>query len=198
MSIGSIPGGSIANWPSAGSYTKSAPAAGSQADGSKLASLMSADAPYDSVSVSLPNGISVGVFNFGGTGLDSTALKTIEDFVERLASQNFQGQPASGADGTVASSDAGEGLSVAGLNKIDVTGLEKIHIDLPNGISFEVRHSSGGQASDSGAVMKELTDAAEELAEVFGKYSPASSAAAAYATSQAALSSPANQVDTRT
>jgi hypothetical protein len=81
-----------------------------------------------------------------------------------------------------------------------VVGLDKIHVDLPNGISFEVRHSSGGQSTDSLAIMKELTDTAEELAEVFGKYSPASTAAAAYAAaaSQAASSDRATQVDTQT
>ena len=190
MSISSIPGGSIPSWPSSAGYTKSASTSGSQADGSKLPALMNTDGPYDSVSVSLPNGMTVGIVNFGGTGLDSTALKAIEDFVQRFASQNIQGQPASSADGTGASSAAGD--------QPNVVGLDEIHVDLPNGISFEVRHSSGGQPADSAAVMKELTDAAEELAEVFGKYSPASTAAAAYASSQAAVSSPASQVDTQT
>jgi hypothetical protein len=195
VSISSIPGGGIPSWPSSGSYTRSAPADSSQAEGSPAhgltpAALTLTDRSYDEVSVSLPNGMTVGVINLGGTGFDSAALKTFEDFVQKLASQNLQAQPASGADGTGASSDAD-----AQSNRV---GLDKLHVDLPNGISFEVRHSSGGQPADSAAVMKELTDAAEELAEVFGHYAPASTAASAYASSQAMLSGPANQVDTQT
>jgi hypothetical protein len=79
-----------------------------------------------------------------------------------------------------------------------VVGLDVIHVDLPNGISFEVRHSSGGQPTDSLAIMKELTDTAEDLAQLVEKYSPASTAAAAYATGQASSSNRANQVDTQT
>jgi hypothetical protein len=153
---------------------------------------MNADAPYDSIEVDLPNGMSIGVVSFGNAGLDTATLKTIEDFVQRLASQDTSSYQASGADGAGAISHAGNGGAP------DVAGLDKIHVDLPNGISFEVRHSSGGQSTDSLATMKELTDTAEELAKVFGKYSPASTAAAAYAASQASLSSRAIQVNTQT
>jgi hypothetical protein len=193
VSISSIPGGSSASWPSAASYTKSASPAGSSPDGMKLPALMNSGAPYDSVSVSLPNGMTVGLFNFSGTGFDSASLKAIEDFAQKMASQDIPGHPASGADGTAAASSTADGGS-------NVVGLDMIHVDLPNGISFEVRHSSGsgGQATDSAAVFKELTDTAEQLAEVFETYSPASTAAAAYASSQAAASSAANQVDTKT
>ena len=75
----------------------------------------------------------------------------------------------------------------------DTVGVDKIHVDLPNGISFEVRHSSGGQTTDSAAVMKELTEVAEELAESLAHYSPASTAASAYAARQATLSGRTSQ-----
>ncbi|MGY3602697.1 MULTISPECIES: hypothetical protein [unclassified Bradyrhizobium] len=190
MGIGSIAGGNAVSWPSSVLQTNSVSAAGSKSEGSKLALGMSADAPYDAIKVNLPNGMSVGVYSFGGTGLDSETLKTIEDFVQGLASQDIPGHQASAADKPSASSGGDEAS--------DVAGLDKIHVDLPNGISFEVRHFSTGQTTDSVAVMKELTDAAEELAELFGRYSPASTAASAYATNQAASLSRANQVDTRT
>jgi hypothetical protein len=190
VGIGSIAGGNAVSWPSSVRQTNSVSTAGSKGDGSKLALGMSADAPYDAIKVNLPNGMSVGVYSFGGTGLDSETLKTIEDFVQRLASQDIPGHQASTTDKPSASSGGDEAS--------DVAGLDKIHVDLPNGISFEVRHSSAGQTTDSAAVMKELTDAAEELAEVFARYSPASTAASAYATNQAASLGRANQFDTRT
>lgn len=45
--------------------------------------------------------------------------------------------------------------------------------------------------------MKQLTDAAEELAETLGHYSPASSAASAYAAQQAAASGRKSLLDAR-
>jgi hypothetical protein len=188
MSISSIASGSTVTWPSPARQTKSASAVGPQADDSKLAAGMNADAPYDAIKVDLPNGMSIGVVSFGNAGFDSTTLKTIEDFVQRLASKDTSGHQAPRM------SDTGNGEAPG------VAGLDKVHVDLPNGISFEVRHSSGGQSTDSLATMKELTDTAEELAEVFKNYSPASTAAAAYAAAagQAASSDRATQVDTQT
>jgi hypothetical protein len=190
VGIGSLAGGNAVSCPSSIRRTNSISAAGSQGEDSKLALGMSADAPYDAIKVNLPNGMSVGVYSFGGTGLDSETLKTIEDFVQRLASQDIPGHPASTTDEP--------GSSSGGDEASDVAGLDKIQVDLPNGISFEVRHSSAGQTTDSAAVMKELTDAAEELAEVFARYSPASTAASAYATNQAASLGRARQFETRT
>jgi hypothetical protein len=190
VSISSIAGGNTLSRPPSNQRTNSVSAAGSQADEAKLAPGMNADTPYDAITVNLPNSMSVGIFSSGGGGFDSAALKTFEDFVEQLASSDIPGHPASGADGASASSDADEASGVAGL--------EKLQVDLPNGISFEVRHSSGGQATDNDAVMKELTGTAEDLAEVLGKYSPAATAATTYAASQAGSSDRANQVDTRT
>ncbi|TYO67941.1 hypothetical protein FXV83_04020 [Bradyrhizobium hipponense] len=192
MSISTVASGSLAIWPSSARQAKSPSAGGAQADASKLAAGMSADAPYDAIKVDLPNGMSIGVVSFGNVGFDSVTLKTIEDFVQRLASKETSGHQASGTDGASSISDAQDGEAPG------VVGLDKIHVDLPNGISFEVCHSSGGQPADSLAIMKELTDTAAELAEVFRIYSPASRAAAAYASSQAALPSRANEVDTRT
>jgi len=193
MSISSIGGAGAANWPSPTRQTKSDSPFSPQADAPKLAAGMSDDAPYDSIKVDLPNGISVGVYSFGGAGLDANTLKTIEDFVERMANEDTSKSSASGAAG-------GSQTSGTGSEGPDVVGLDMIHVDLPNGISFEVRHSAGGQPTDSLAVMKELTDAAEQLADAFKNISPAATAAATYAAtaSQATSSDRAAQVDTRT
>ncbi|NEV00651.1 hypothetical protein [Bradyrhizobium uaiense] len=190
MSISSVAGGATANWPHSVRQAKSTSTTGDQADDAKLAPGMNADAPYDAINVDLPNGMSVGVVSFGSAGLGSATLKAIEDFVQKFANRDVSGHQVSGTDGATARSGANGGSNVVGL--------DKIHVDLPNGISFEVRHSSGGQAADSAAIMKELTDAAEQLADDFGKYSPASTAATKYANNQAALYSRANQVDTQT
>jgi hypothetical protein len=187
MSISSI-AGSAAAWPSSARQTNSTQASGADGGASKLADLLHSDEPYDEVKVNLPNGMSVGIVHFGGGGLDSDALKSIEDFVSKLSGVQTSGQ-ASSTDGTddATNSDAQ-----------NTVGLDKVHVDLPNGISFDVLHSSGHQTMDSDAVLKELTDTAEQLAEAFSSYSPAASAAAAYAGSQAAASSQASQVDTQT
>jgi hypothetical protein len=57
MSISSIASGSAVTWPSPARQTKSASAVGTQADDSKLAVGMNADAPYDAIKVDLPNGM---------------------------------------------------------------------------------------------------------------------------------------------
>jgi len=139
--------------------------------------------PYDEVKVDLPNGMSVGIVHFGGGGFDSSALKSIEDFVQHFASQQFSGHSSSAT--SQSQSD----------DTPDTVGIDKIHVDLPNGLSFEVIHSSGNQPADSAAVMKELTEAAEELTESFAQYSPVSSAASAYAAQQAVSSDRTSQVD---
>lgn len=180
-SMSSIVGGSAAGSPSSTGQTKSA---GSDDPASTFASLMHDGEPYDEVKVNLPNGMSFGIVHFGGGGFDSDMLKSIEDFVQRLAGQQMSGTSAQSSD--QAQND----------DKPDTVGIDKIHVDLPNGISFEVLHSSGGQATNSDAVIKELTEAAEELADSLGHYSPASAAASAYA-SQATSPGRNGQVDAR-
>lgn len=184
-STSSINGGSAAGASSSVGQSKSTD--GSQAGGSTFASLMHDGTPYDEIKVDLPNGMSVGIVHFGGGGFDSSALKSIEDFVQKMASQQTSG--ASSANPASSADQAGNDGTP------DTVGIDKIYVDLPNGISYEVLHSSGNQTTDSAAVMKELTEAAEELGESLAQYSPASTAASAYATQQATSSSRTSQVD---
>jgi len=180
-SMSSIGGGSAAAAPSSTGQTKSA---GLDDPGSTFASLMHDGEPYDEVKVNLPNGMSVGIVHFGGGGFDSDMLKSIEDFVQRLAGQQMS------------ETSAGDAGQTQNDDTSDSVGIDKVHVDLPNGISFDVLHSSGSQATNSDAIVKELTEAAEELAESLGQYSPASAAANAYA-SQATSSGRNSQVDAR-
>lgn len=181
-STSSIGGASAANSSSSTGQSKST--TDPQDGASAFSTLLNDGTPYDEIKVDLPNGMSVGIVHFGGGGFDSSALKSIEDFVQTLAGQHISGSSA-------ASTDQAENDDTP-----NTVGIDKVHVDLPNGISFEVLHSSGNQATNSDAVIKELTEAAEELAESLGHYSPASSAASAYAT-QAASSSRSGQVDAR-
>ncbi|GMO11291.1 hypothetical protein [Bradyrhizobium sp. TM233] len=183
-SLSSIGGGSAAGSPFSASPSKSAD--DSKTGALAFSSLLQDGTPYDEIKVDLPNGMSVGVFHFGGGGFDSQALKSIEDFVQALAHEQTLGQPASSS----ADQAGNDGTPAA-------VGLDMIHVDLPNGISFEVRHSQGKQPMDSAAIMKQLTDAAEELAESLSHYSPASGAASAYAAQQAAASGRSSQLDAR-
>ncbi|PSO21598.1 hypothetical protein [Bradyrhizobium sp. MOS003] len=186
MSVGSmssIGGGGAAGSPFAGGQSKSTD--GAQNDASAFSSMLQDGTPYDEIKVDLPNGMSVGIVHFGGGGFDSESLKSIEDFVRRLADEQTFGQPAASAD------QAGHDETP------DAVGIDKIHVDLPNGISFEILHSAGKNSTDSAAIMKQLTDAAEELADSLGHYSPASNAASAYAAQQAAASGRKGQFDAR-
>ncbi len=182
-SLSSIVGGSATNSSSSTGQSKSS--GDSQGDGSTFASLMQDGTPYDEVKVDLPNGMSVGIVHFGGGAFDGSALKSIEDFVQRFANQQISGRSSSATDQT------------PNAGTPDAVGIDKIHVDLPNGLSFEVVHSSGNQVTDSAAVMKQLTDAAEELTESLAQYSPTSEATSAYAAQQAASSDRASRVDSR-
>src|SRR6478736_3098085 len=96
MSVGSmssISGGSATSSSSSSGQSKSAD--GSQGDGSTFASLMHDGTPYDEIKVNLPNGMSVGIVHFGGGGFDSSALKSIEDFVQHFASPQILGSSSS-------------------------------------------------------------------------------------------------------
>lgn len=183
MSISSI-SGSASVWQPSSRQTKSPAEAAALSGGSTLSPGMSADSPHDAIKVDLPNGMSIGVVSFGGLGLDSATLKTIEDFVQRLASHETSGAARPADESSGADDTSGP------------VGLDKIHVDLPNGISFEVRHFSGGQPTNSAAIMKQLTDAAGELADAFATYSPYTRATAAYAARQVTSSGSGVQMDT--
>lgn len=118
-SLSSIGGGSAAGSPFSAGPSESA--GGSQNDVSAFSSMLQNDKPYDVIKIDLPNGMSVGIFHVGGGGFDSQTLKSIEDFVRGLADKETSGQQAprvdqAGHDGTPAA-----------------VGLDKIHVDLPNG-----------------------------------------------------------------
>ena len=118
--------------------------------------------PSDSIMVSLPNGMSVGIAHFGGgsTGFDAQMLASLEDLVGNLSPYTTTKSAGDGTQPNAASDGAdGSNNDIQGMQAIDM-----IHVDLPNGISVEIRHSSATPEADGGlAAMTEMEKAMEEL-----------------------------------
>jgi len=125
-------------------------------------------APVDSITVSLPNGMKVGMFHIGGgsSGFDAQMLASLEHLADNLSAYTTTAKGTD--DGT--QPDAFSDSSNAGSNG-DLQGtqaLDMIHVDLPNGISVEIRHSSASADADGGlAAMNEMEKAMEELVDHF-------------------------------
>jgi hypothetical protein len=153
--------------------------------------------PSDSIMVSLPNGMSVGIAHFGGgsSGFDAQMLASLEDLVGNLS--HYTTTKSTG-DGTRPNA-AGDGSGTTGSNNA-VQGMQAIdmmHVDLPNGISVEIRHSSATPEADGGvAAMNEMEKAMEELVDHFsniGGSADSGSTATSSAASQRALAAYAAQ-----
>ncbi len=152
--------------------------------------------PTNSIMVSLPNGMSVGIAHFGAgsSNFDAQMLASLEDLVGNLShyattSTGGGTQPntvSDGSDKTASNSD------IQGMQAIDM-----MHVDLPNGISIEIRHSSATPEADGGlAAMNEMEKAMEELVDHFaglGGSTNSGSTAANSAASQRALAAYAEQ-----
>ena len=149
--------------------------------------------PSDSIMVSLPNGMSVGIAHLGGgsSGFDTQMLASLENLVGNLSAYTTTSKGA--ADGTQPKA-ASDGSDNTGTNS-DLQGMQAIdmmHVDLPNGISVEIRHSSASPEADGGlAAMTEMEKAMEELVDHFSglgnKSADSGSAATTSAASQRAL-----------
>lgn len=153
--------------------------------------------------VSLPNGMSVGIAHFGGggSGFDAQMLASLEDLVGNLS--HYTTTSTSTGDATkqnAASGVSGNDGSSSGIQGMQA--LDMMHVDLPNGISVEIRHSSTSPEADGGvAAMKEMEKAMEELVDHFsgleGSTDPGSTAASSAASQRAlaAYSARATQQD---
>ena len=145
----------------------------------------------DSIMVTLPNGMKVGMFHIGGgsSGFDAQMLASLEHLADHLSAYTTIAKGAD--DGTqpeaVSNSpnNAGSSGDLPGTQALDM-----IHVDLPNGIAVEIRHSSASSDADGGlAAMNEMEKAMEELVDHFSSFgngstnsgSTAAKSAAAYA-----------------
>jgi hypothetical protein len=119
----------------------------------------------DSIMVSLPNGMKVGMFHFGAgsSGFDAQMLASLEHLADHLSAYTTTSngtQPDAISDG---SKNTGSNSDLQGAQAIDM-----MHVDLPNGISVEIRHNSASGDADGGlAAMNEMEKAMEELVDHF-------------------------------
>ena len=143
--------------------------------------------PIDSISVSLPNGMSVGMFHIGagGSGFDAQMIKSLEDLVSNLSAYTTTSkitpdatQPDAVSDG---SKTTGSNSDLQRMQAIDM-----IHVDLPNGISIEVRHASSNDADGGLAAMNEMEKEMEELVNHFSSLGNGSTDTASTSASAAA------------
>lgn len=117
-------------------------------------------------------------------------LASLEDLVSNLSAYSTTSKGT--ADGTQPNTVSG-GSDNTGSNG-DLQGsqaIDMMHVDLPNGISVEIRHNSASGEADGGlAAMKEMEKAMEELVDHFGSLggsTDSGSTAANSAASQRAL-----------
>jgi hypothetical protein len=152
----------------------------------------------DSITVSLPNGMKVGMFHFGGgnSGFDAQMLASLEHLADNLSAYTTTAKGTSDGTQPEAVSDGSKNIGSNG----DLQGtqaLDMFHVDLPNGISVEIRHNSASGDADGGlAAMNEMEKAMEELVDHFsglGGSTDSGSRAANSAASQRALAAYAAQ-----
>jgi hypothetical protein len=176
MSIGSINSGSALNRPTLSRQTNPAAAAGTDAGGSGPSAGTSVNSPSDSIDVNLPNGFSVDVTQIGTGGFNSNLLQTLQDMVSKLSAYSSSANSnATGNGPQGATSDTASNTTTAG--EPGIVGMNMIHVDLPNGISVELRHSAVGESSSQSlSEMNALVDAADELVQAFAEYPGASAA----------------------
>lgn len=152
----------------------------------------------DSIMVSLPNGMTVGMFHFGGgsSGFDAQMLASLEHLADNLSAYTTIAKGADDGTQPNAASDASDSTG-SNNNPQGMQALDMIHVDLPNGTSVEIRHSSARPEADGGlAAMKEMERAMEELVDHFsglGGSTESGSTAANSAASQRALAAYAAQ-----
>jgi hypothetical protein len=136
--------------------------------------------PTDSIMVNLPNGLSIGMMHFGSP-LDADGEEQMAKSVAQLAG-SLAGL--SGQAGSSAAKDATGAGQMAGGQQGDGSG-DLLHVDMPNGITFDIRHWSQDGDTEN-AVTDQLTKTAAELADALKAYMNASPARSANASSTSA------------
>jgi hypothetical protein len=185
MSVSSINSGAALNWPTLSRQTNPSAANATNTGTGSPSTSTDVNGPSDSIDVNLPNGFSVDVTHFGTGGVNSSMLKSLQDMVSKL--EGYGSSTNSAATDTSpqgATSDTGNNTTTA--DTTGVVGINMIHVDLPNGMSVELSHSSGDESSSQSlAAMSALVNAADELVGAFAGY-PGASAAADGATGASA------------
>ena len=160
----------------------------------------------DGISVSLPNGISVGAFHIGpsagpsgqegGTSAEGggdASFSQMVNMVEQFVAA-FENSPAAAAS-TATQASTTDGTSVGGTSASATSGsgsdtsIDGISVNLPNGFSVEVFHADQGNgiSADGGASSNQMVNTIEQLVAALDKYPGA--AAGAYSNVGANASS---------
>lgn len=110
----------------------------------------------DSLSVSLPNGFSVGIAHIGGgfSGFSAQMLSSLEDMVKAFSKVDIQ-------DGAQPSKQASADPASGGGAQQSRT-LDTFHADLPDGTSIEVRHG-GPEGENNPTAMDAMMEAVQSL-----------------------------------
>jgi len=160
----------------------------------------------DGISVSLPNGISVGAFHIGpsagpsgqegGTSAEGggdASFSQMVNMVEQFVAA-FENSPAAAAS-TATQASTTDGTSAGGTSASATSGsgsdtsIDGISVNLPNGFSVEVFHADQGNgiSADGGASSDQMVNTIEQLVAALDKYPGA--AAGAYSNVGANASS---------
>jgi hypothetical protein len=164
--------------------------------------------PYDSIRVTLPSGVTVGVWHFGPSTDQATEdqmVQAVEHLANSLSLYSIDmgavnpgdlGADAARSEATVAPpAEATPGTDAQpsqGTDEpADAFSIARVHLDLANGTSIEIRHAVKGSetASESEAAAERMAKAADELAAAFRAYAGTSSNTAARDTSSGQLPS---------
>ena len=142
----------------------------------------------DSITVTLTNGMKVGMFHVGGgsSGFDAQMLVSLEHLADHLSAYTTT---VKGTDDGTQPEAVGDSPKNAGSRgDLPLTqALDMIHVDLPNGIAVEIRHSSASSDADGGlAAMNEMEKAMEELVDHFSGFGNGSTDSGSTATKSAA------------
>jgi hypothetical protein len=141
---------------------------------------------YDEMSVTLPGGLTLGVLHMGSNLDASTEAEMIKSMEQLAGSLSGYTPPAGWADPTTASSAGATSASDptdSGAAADPGQGtLDAVHVGLPGGMSFDVRHHSPTVESDNEAtaIQDRLVKEMNELVAALKAYSvPSSSGTAA-------------------
>lgn len=125
----------------------------------------------DSISVTLPNGMKVGMFHLGGgsSGFDAQMLASLEHLADHLSAYTTIAKGTGDGTQPDAVSDRSKNAGSNG-NPQGTQALDMFHVDLPNGISVEIRHNSASDTDGGLAAMNEMEKAMEELVDHFSSF----------------------------
>jgi hypothetical protein len=202
MSIGSVTNSNAAQqWQatqrSRASKSEAAPDASASAGSSGPASTNAfpvdlRSMPYDEMSVTLPSGLTLGVLHMGSNLDASTEAEMTKSMEQLVGSLSGYTAPAGWTDPTAAASTgatpASDPTDPGNAAAPGQGSLDAVHVNLPGGLSLDVRHGSPTAESDdqATAIQDRLVQQMNELVAALKAYSGTSSGGASGAANTGA------------